>query len=166
MSAFAVRLQIVKESNGLLSHHVACLLIWWKTYCADGTVIMHLFYSLGRVVPSFCIPYSWLCTMLIQTYSMCVFFFCAHRKSSKMPEMSTNYKIRAFSLLCATMLFSTFPPSPSLCGQPDSSKRQKYTGRKITLRSWFNVRFPQWYRMVGLKAKAREHSSNSLPAGI
>lgn len=34
-----------RGSNGLLSHHVACLLIWWKTYCADGTAVKHLFDS-------------------------------------------------------------------------------------------------------------------------
>lgn len=105
----------------------------------------------------FCIPYFCRYTMFIQTHVLTA-------SQLKMPKMSISYKITAFPLLLATTLFSTFPTSPSLCGQPSSSKRQEYTGRKIILTSWFHVQFAQWYMTVGLKAKAREHSSNSLPA--
>lgn len=77
--------------------------------------------------------------------------------------MSINYEITAHSLSCLQpCCFSLF--QPSLQAAPGVQRGKKYAGRKIILRSWFHVQFTQWYMMVGLKAEAREHSSNSLPA--
>lgn len=46
-----------------------------------------------------------------------------------------------------------------------SSKTHEFAGGKIIWSSWFYVGAARGYTYhVGLKAKAREHSSNSLPA--
>ena len=143
---------------------LACLLSLWNTYCRWHSNVMLCTYS--TVLAVFSPWFAFFIRGCVQYWhkTMCLFFHCARWKSTKMPKMSINYGTTALSLLFATMLFSTFPPSRCLCRQPRSSKRQKYAGRKIILRSWFHVQFTQWYMMVGLKAKAREHSSNSLPA--
>lgn len=58
-------------------------------------------------------------------------------------------------------LFSSF----AVARQAEISKAHKCTGRKIIWSSWFYVGAARGYTYdVGLKAKAREHSSNRLPA--
>jgi len=135
-SVFADWLQTVKESSSSLSQHVLISLFCF----ADQTQILQMTQECYELI-----LLSWqTCSLILHSLWVVGCRTETLIKTTEMPNISINYKTVNY-MLFAAMLFSIFPLLPSLSRQPKSSKRQKYAGRKIILRSWFHVQFAQWY---------------------